>query len=59
MKCFVDVSRRIQRGILGTMIRKLSKLKLGAINNWDFFNVENNWLRVEGQLLVLVILYLS
>jgi hypothetical protein len=37
VKCFVDASRRIQRGILGTMIRKLNKLKLGVISNWDFF----------------------
>jgi hypothetical protein len=29
VKCFVDVSGRIQRVILGTMIRKLRKLKLG------------------------------
>jgi hypothetical protein len=50
VKCFVDASGRIQKGIMGTMIRKLNKLKLGVINNWDFFNVENSWFRVEGQL---------
>ncbi len=50
MKCFVDVSRRTQKVIMGTMIRKLSKLKLGVVNNWGCFNVESSWLRVERQL---------
>jgi hypothetical protein len=42
VKCFIDASGRIEKGILGTMIRKLRKLKLGVINNWDFLNVESN-----------------
>jgi hypothetical protein len=46
VKCFANVSRRIQRVIMGTMIKKLSKLKLGVVNNWGFFNVESNWFSV-------------
>jgi len=35
---------------MGTMIRKLSKLKLGVVNNWGFFNMESSWFRIERQL---------
>ncbi len=38
--------------------KEAKKIKIGVVNNWGFFNVENSWFRVERQVRILVILYL-